>query len=68
MNEGGTGKWRLPAVENMAYLSLVPWTPKGFEDNNIRLCVLVESCFVQVENYLIEKEGGQTFDADWETW
>lgn len=24
MKEGGTGKWRLPAVENMAYLSLVP--------------------------------------------
>lgn len=23
MKEGGTGKWRLPAVENMAYLSLV---------------------------------------------
>lgn len=24
MKEGGTGKWRLPAVENMAYLSRVP--------------------------------------------
>lgn len=64
MKEGGTGKWRLPAVEYMAYLSLVAGTPKGCEDNHIRPCVLEEGRFVQVGNDLMEEEGGRKYDAD----
>ncbi len=67
MKEGGTGKWKAAAVGNMAYLSLPPppfETPKGFEDNHIRLCVLEEGCFVQVKNDLMEEGERQKCDAD----